>query len=76
MTTVAMSTIRIAVTIPMTINMVETSLAALLSDGGFVVVFDDKLESPIVCSIVSSTNAILTCSAGSELHTKVLSVLT
>ena len=50
--------------------MVDTSLAALLPDGGFVVVFDDKLEYPVVCSIVSSTNAILTCSAGSELHTK------
>ena len=59
MITVAMSTIRIPVTILTAVEIVDTSLAALLPDGESVVVVDDNLVSP-VCFVVSSINPVLT----------------
>ena len=61
MTTVAMSTIRIAVTIPITIEMVDTSFAISLPDGELdMVMLDGKFESSVVCFVVSSVNPAVT----------------
>ena len=49
-----------AVTIPITTEMVDTSLAELLLDGEFVMVtLDNKFRSPIVCFIVSFARSVL-----------------
>ena len=61
MTTIAISTIKITATIPITTEIVDTSLAVLLSDGEFVMVMlDDNFGSPVICSVVSSASHALT----------------
>ena len=54
MTTVAISIIRIAVMIPIMIEIVNMSFAALLSDDVVVVVCNGKFESPMFGFVVSS----------------------
>ena len=80
MTTVTMSMNRIAVTIPITIEMVDTSFPASLSDGKFVMVMlDDKFGFLDACFIVSSASRALTAeeslSVAYMTHGKLLTVL-
>ena len=61
MTTAVMSTTSIAVTIPITTEMVGSLFATSLPDGEFVkVMLDDKFESPVACFVVTSASPALT----------------